>query len=583
MIRDKDFIKPIKKNDKINSKFITLDLECHGITDSNNETNLVPFLVGLYNPNLKLAKTLDLTLNYQLHDAIRDHLLTYKYSGYIIYAHNLSTFDGIFILNQLVKLSDLMVINLEPLFRDSKLIEIKVSYGYNNKNKSFRYSIIFRDSMLMFLISLDKLSKTFLSDKPELQKDTNKGKTLLNTILYKSELEINNILKNDNFIYEIKNYCMLDCISLWHVIDKFNFLIFERYQLNIHNYPTLPSLAFAIFRGHFLIKNQINKINEDLDKELRKSYTGGHVDLYHLYSNKESRLYDFTSLYPTAMTNNIFPTKLIDKFRGDPFKSGFSLDYLHNDNIRSFINCDIFVDRSINRPVYQTHMLINNQLRTVCGTGIFKNQLIFLPELLKYQELSDNKIRIIDGSITSGLRFKCEPIFNDFIYPLFKLKNSVPKSHPLYLISKLIMNSLYGRFGLRPELHEFRILDNLLIDTIHLENNLDDIIEFPDTNKSMLVINKNMDNLNISVAIASAITAYARMIVAPILLDESIKVLYTDTDSYVIEGDLSTLLNGKYAHMLHNELGGLKLEAIFSEFVSLAPKVYMTNIILKCL
>jgi hypothetical protein len=64
------------------------------------------------------------------------------------------------------------------------------------------------------------------------------------------------------------------------------------------------------------------------------------------------------------------------------------------------------------------------------------------------------------------------------------------------------------------------------------------------------------------------------MKMAPILLDESIKVLYTDTDSYVIEGDLSTLLNGKYAHLLHNDLGGLKLEAIFSEFIALAPKVY---------
>lgn len=136
------------------------------------------------------------------------------------------------------------------------------------------------------------------------------------------------------------------------------------------------------------------------------------------------------------------------------------------------------------------------------------------------------------------------------------------------------MNSLYGRFGLKPELQNIRILYSSLIDTIQIENNIIDKIEFPDTNKSMVVINKTMDNLNTSVAIASAITDHARMIVAPSLLDESIKVLYTDTDSYVIEGDLSTLNNGKYSHLLHNGLGGLKLEAIFSEFITLVPKVY---------
>jgi len=64
------------------------------------------------------------------------------------------------------------------------------------------------------------------------------------------------------------------------------------------------------------------------------------------------------------------------------------------------------------------------------------------------------------------------------------------------------------------------------------------------------------------------------MKMAPILIDEDIPVLYTDTDSYVIEGDLATLLNGKYAHLLHNDLGGLKLETIFSESIFLAPKLY---------
>ncbi len=41
--RNSDYIKPVKKENKFNNKFITLDLECYGIKE-NNETKLFPFL-----------------------------------------------------------------------------------------------------------------------------------------------------------------------------------------------------------------------------------------------------------------------------------------------------------------------------------------------------------------------------------------------------------------------------------------------------------------------------------------------------------------------------------------------------------
>ena len=50
---------------------------------------------------------------------------------------------------------------------------------------------------------------------------------------------------------------------------------------------------------------------------------------------------------------------------------------LYNNNILSFINCDIFIDNSINRPVYQTHMKLpgTSSERTISATGSFKNQM----------------------------------------------------------------------------------------------------------------------------------------------------------------------------------------------------------------
>jgi hypothetical protein len=306
---------------------------------------------------------------------------------------------------------------------------------------------------------------------------------------------------------------------------------------------------------------------------LRKNYTGGHTDVYQLYSNKECRLYDFVSLYPSVMAEQKFPSELKDKFSGNPFDIGYNMDYLHNNEILSFIFCDIYVDKSINRPVYQTHIKVNNQIKTICATGIFRNQLRYVLEMLKYQELTNNKIRIIEDSITGGYRFKSAILFDKIINGLFEIKKSVSKSDPIYLIAKILMNSMYGRFGLNPMLQILQLVNTMEIDNILLENNLSDNLhdelKIDDTDKSLLIFNETKDNLNISVAIASAVSAYARLKMAPILLDESIPVLYTDTDSIVIEGDLATLNNGKYSHLLHNDLGGLKLKSVF-----LAPKLY---------
>jgi hypothetical protein len=54
---------------------------------------------------------------------------------------------------------------------------------------------------------------------------------------------------------------------------------------------------------------------------------------------------------------------------------------------------------------------------------------------------------------------------------------------------------------------------------------------------------------------------------SPILADPNLRLLYTDTDSAYVEGELDPSLVGK-------ELGKFKLEYIFKKAVFLAPKVY---------
>src|SRR5690606_39101752 len=80
-------------------------------------------------------------------DVVRD-----KYRGYSIYFHNLSGFDGILILNPLIKLFGRSV---TPVIKDGRIIKINITFS-KGKNK-----VTIMDSLQILPSSLDKLAKTF--------------------------------------------------------------------------------------------------------------------------------------------------------------------------------------------------------------------------------------------------------------------------------------------------------------------------------------------------------------------------------------------------------------------------------------
>jgi hypothetical protein len=58
--------------------------------------------------------------------------------------------------------------------------------------------------------------------------------------------------------------------------------------------------------------------------------------------------------------------------------------------------------------------------------------------------------------IIRGFLFEKEHIFSEYVDSLYGIKEKSKKDAPEYLISKMLLNSLYGRFGMNPEmeLHE---------------------------------------------------------------------------------------------------------------------------------
>ena len=63
---------------------------------------------------------------------------------------------------------------------------------------------------------------------------------------------------------EAIKYCELDCRVLHQILSKFNILIYSKFSVNVHRFPTLSSLALAIFRSGYLGDHRIPKLGGNI-------------------------------------------------------------------------------------------------------------------------------------------------------------------------------------------------------------------------------------------------------------------------------------------------------------------------------
>jgi len=155
------------------------------------------------------------------------------------------------------------------------------------------------------------------------------------------------------------------------------------------------------------------------------------------------------------------------------------------------------------------------------------------------------------------------------------------------------MNSLYGRFGMDQYLVNNVVIDkdDLEIENVYKKTEVEDIIELD--NKLLIqylpkeynshLYQENLE-LDISIAIASSVTAYSRIIMSQYKNNDSYNLHYTDTDSLYIS--FNTELNKikfekEYVDPL--KLGFLKIEnpkmdgeyKPYERFYFLGPKFYV--------
>jgi hypothetical protein len=149
---------------------------------------------------------------------------------------------------------------------------------------------------------------------------------------------------------------------LYNILKKFNEKIFKKFGVNALNYPTISSLAFAIYRKNYLKDNKIPLIGGKIYNDLKPSFTGGACDVYKPYSyNKKINCYDVNSLYPFVMKNEMMPVGPPTFFEGDINKI--------EQNPFGFFEVEVKAPDNLYSPLLQTKCKTENGIRTIAPVG----------------------------------------------------------------------------------------------------------------------------------------------------------------------------------------------------------------------
>ncbi|XP_050217594.1 DNA polymerase-like [Mercurialis annua] len=313
-----------------------------------------------------------------------------------VYFNNLGRFDGIFLLKYYVNRRDKY--KIKPLLRNHKNYELKVYLGD-------RFLVRFRDSLTLMPSSLEKLGKTLC---PE----SGSKESIPHEKLSSSNLLLNSV--------DLINYLRYAILILGGVMLKAQEINWSKYCIDIEDVMTLSSLSLKIIRNNFFDDNtfHINIPNRNQDIFIRRSYYGGHVDVYKPYG-ENLYYYDVNSLYPFIIKSYPIPCAI------PVWKK--NLKSVGLDSLVGFIDACVVCPTNISRPFFpykdQSELKF---ARDLCYCVIPLRGYLF-----------EKKSSPFEGCISN----------------LYKSRLEAQKAsdEAMTFIYKILMNSLYGRLGMNPE------------------------------------------------------------------------------------------------------------------------------------
>ncbi|KAK4412249.1 DNA polymerase [Sesamum alatum] len=379
-----------------------------------------------------------------------------------------------------------------------------------------KFLLRFRDSLTLLPGNLASLGDTLC---PELG---SKG-SIQHENLVVSDLQVN----SENLI----NYLRQDILLLGGVMLKAQEINWSKYQIDVEDVMTISALSLKIFRKLYFDDNafHINIPTRNQDTFIRRGYYGGHVDVYKP-NGENLYYYDVNSLYPFIMKSYPMPS-------GEPVWKN-NLESVELDSLFGFIEAYVVCPKTISRPF----LPYKDKMGTlIFPTGKFIG--VFYSEELKFARDLGYKIIPLRGYMFEK---KSSP-FEGFISDLYESRLEAKKRGdvPMTFIYKILMNSLYGRFGMNPEsivteiCNQEKYEEILLMDNFQSADKLNDdyyIVNYI-SNSQIVDDTEWKAPKHSAVQLSAAITACARIHMYPYISRSD--CYYTDTDSIVLGSPLS--------------------------------------------
>lgn len=428
---------------KINKNYVILNEEKEQ-QNKYSDYDLVCFDIetwGLNPSNLALACFFDgmKYYTYFSKQEILDYLDSLE-SNTIIYAHNGAKFDMVIFFDNFI---------LDTNWKVKKYGDV---YHFHYKNKQDK-DIFFKDSYYILQSSLKNLAKDLLDkqeQKLELdEKFKNPEQHGFSLTEYRKNIQEYNI---KNITQQDIEYCQRDVYSLYQII---NHNLFKSYNFDMKNKNTIAGIAYEK-----LLLNATTQLVVDVnkDREFLQLYSGGITDVFKHENNddKEIVCFDYNSFYPFTMTQEFGDPLNLERYYFEQYSTE-----KYNEEYEKWLNMiNNYANGYSEIRIKVKDNLTQQQLK------ILKTVPLFPVWGMRFFDFTDNEeyeLTIMNKEIVNILEFfnitilysmyatKMIKPFKKYITEIYeqRLKNKDKSS--LKLVLKLLMNSGYGRFGMKTQ------------------------------------------------------------------------------------------------------------------------------------
>lgn len=485
-------------------------------------------------------------------------ILTKRFRGHHIYAHNAGRFDYLFLLPWLMQVGMHLGyrFSIIPVASSIQVLDVWKGRlrddGFVARDRVWR----FLDSFRLIPTGLDKAAKAFgLPGK--LKHNLNLPQWDPSWIKYNGQ----------------------DCSELYNVLDKFHGYI-ENVLLGEVGI-TAPATAMKIFRRNYLKQSLPRSISTH--DFVRRGYFGGRVEVFERVA-EHLRYYDINSSYPRAMLEPM-PAGPAVEVDGEP-PDRFWNDGKPGGSHIGFIEADVYVPEHIHIPVLPVRDIRTGKLIFPVGnlSGVWESE--------ELQLAISEGARVVRWGHSTW--FEAIPIFEEYVRTLYSFRD---KNHPNYDsgladVCKNMLNASYGKFGMKQMRRQLYLYDDAKMpaDAVPLTNDPDSVIYVAELEVDAPYIMPQIaarvtalgrKRLFMAMKAASCQHCWPRRCECPEDVAPRSRVIYTDTDSVITPTNLENLP----AHMgikVSTDLGDLKDEFpgysghLIGEFV--APKVYILKV-----